>query len=284
MATLTALKPDIIAGQLLARLNDALVFPQVCNTDYQGEITSYGQSVKIVQVGPVAVNSYTMGTTSDLTIEQATVAGQTLDIDQASYYAFTIDKVDNAQARVKILNDGITQAAWGLRDDIDAYIAALRTDAAVAIGGTAATGADITSTNLIAYLNEADRKLSETNTPKAGRWAVVPPWFASKLALAGIVQKTENNDVFANGYVGRAFGFDFYESNNVTAISGTDRYPCLFGFKGSITMAVQVLDSEIVKPSKQFVTLAKGLVVYGAKVNRPNNLGVLYADYTEEAT
>ena len=49
-------------------------------------------------------------------------------------------------------------------------------------------------------------------------------------------------------------------------------------------MAVQVMTSEIVRPSKQFVTLAKGLTYYGGKVTRPNNLGVLYADYTAEAT
>ena len=281
---LDALKPDIVSGQLLARLNDALVFARVANTDYQGEITSFGQSVKIVQVGPVSINSYTPGTTADLTIEQLDVAGQTLSIDQAVSYSFTIEDVDNAQAKAKALNDGITQAAWGLRDNIDAYIAALRTDAAIAVGGTATTGADITSTNVLACFMEAARKLDETNTPEMGRFAVVAPWLAHKATLAGIVQKTDNDAVFGSGFLGRVYGFDVYKSNNVSAMSGTDRYPCLFGYKGAISMATQVLNSEVVRPSKQFVTLAKGLVVYGAKVTRPNNLGVLYADYTAEAT
>lgn len=284
MGTLEELKPQIVSGQLLARLNDALVFSQVANTDYQGEITSFGQSVKIVQVGPVTVNSYTMGSTSDITIEQLDVAGQTLKIDQADYYAFTIDDADNAQARVKILNDGITQAAWGLRDTVDAYIASLYTGAAVAVGGTATTGKDITSTNVLAYFMEAARKLDESNTPQMGRWAVVPPWLAHKATLAAIVQKTANDGVFGAGYIGEVYGFRVYKSNNISAISGTDRYPCLFGYQGSIAMAMQLLNNEVVRPSKQFVTLAKGLLVFGAKVTRPNNLGVLYADYTSEAT
>ena len=49
-------------------------------------------------------------------------------------------------------------------------------------------------------------------------------------------------------------------------------------------MATQLVKTAIVEPSKQFVTLAKGLLVFGAKVTRPNNLGVLYADFTAEAT
>ena len=281
---LDALKPDIVSGQLLARLNDALVFANVSNTDYQGEITNFGQSVRIVQVGPVAINTYTAGTTSDLTIEQLSVAGQTLQIDQAKAYSFTIEDMDDAQAKAKALNDGITQAAWGLRDAIDAYIAGLRTDAAIAVGGTASTGADITSTNVLVYFMEAARKLDETNTPTMGRWASLPPWLCHKATLAGIVQKTDNDAVFGEGFIGRVYGFDVYSTNNISALSGTDRYPALFGYQGSISMAVQVLKAEVVRPSKQFVTLAKGLAVYGAKVTRPNNLGVLYADYTAEAT
>jgi len=281
---LDALKPDIVSGQILARLNDASVFMNVVNTDYQGEITSYGQSVRIVQTGPVAVNSYTPGTTADLTIEQLPAAGQVLNIDQGASYSFTVEDVDNAQSRVKMISEGITQATWALRDDIDAFIAGLRTDAAVAVGGTASTGADITSTNVLVYFMEAARKLDETNTPTAGRWAVVPPWLAHKATLAGIVQKTNNDAVFENGFIGRVYGFDMYSSNNVTPLSGTDRYPALFGYRGSISMAVQVMTAEIVRPSKQFVTLAKGLTYYGGKVTRPNNLGVLYADYTSEAT
>ena len=282
--SLENLKPDIVAGQLLARLNDASVFASVSNTDYQGVITAYGQSVRIVQVGPVTVNSYTMGSTADITVEQLGTGAETLQINQADYYAFTIDDADNAQARVKILNDGIMEAAWGLRDTVDAYIAALYANAAVAVGGTATTGKDITTTNVMVYFMEAARKLDETNTPQAGRWCVVPPWLAHKATMAGIVQKTANDAVFGSGYIGEVYGFAMYKSNNVKAISGTDRYPVLFGYRGAISMATQVLNSEVVRPSKQFVTLAKGLIVFGAKVTRPNNLGVLYADYTAEAT
>ena len=282
--SLNELKPDIVAGQVLARLNDALVLSQVANTDYEGEIRSFGQSVKITEVGAVTISSYTMGSTSDITIEQLPTAAKVLQINQAKTYGFTIDDADNAQARVKVLNDGITQAAWGLRDAIDAYGFGLYADAGVAVGGTASTGVDITSTNVMAYVMEAARRLDETNTPQTGRWCVPPPWLYHKMVLANIVQDTNNSAVLARGAIGTCYGFDIYPSNNITALSTTNRYPALFGYRGSMSMAVQVLNAEVVRPSKQFVTLAKGLAVYGVKVTRPNNLGVLFADYTGEAT
>ena len=51
--------------------------------------------------------------------------------------------------------------------------------------------------------------------------------------------------------------------------------------------AGQIAEKLKVSPANMsfhFKTLAKGLVVYGAKVVRPNTLGVLYADYTAEAS
>ena len=282
--SLNDMKPDIVSGMLLQRLNDASVFVQVANTDYEGEITQYGQSVRILEIGPVTIRTYTPGGTSAITLEHLKDASKVLQINRSRYYAFTLDDADSAQARVKLLNDGITQSAWGLRDELDAFIAGLRTDAGIAVGGTAATGADITSTNILTYFMEAARRLDETNTPLDTRWCVGPAWFTRKAGLAGIVQLTDNGSAFREGSVGRVEGFDLFTSNNVTAISGTDRFPVLFGYRGSISMAVQVLSSEVVRPSTRFVDLAKGLDLYGAKVVRPNNLGVLYADYTAEAT
>jgi len=287
--SLNELKPDIVSGQLLQRLNDASVFAQVSNTDYEGEITNFGQSVRIVEIGAVTINSYTMGSTSDITIEQLPDASKTLQINQAAYYGFTIDDADNAQARIKVLSDGITEAAWGLRDNIDAYIIAQAkgtNGAGLAVSGTSATGTNTTSTNILVQFMEAARKLDENNAPAQGRWCTAPAWYVQKAALAGIVQKTENASVFAGGAqsLGNVYGFELFSTNNSVATSGTDRYPVLFGYRGSISMATQVLTSEVVRPSKQFVTLAKGLAVYGMKVVRPNQLGIAWVDYTAEAT
>jgi hypothetical protein len=182
----------------------------------------------------------------------------------------------------------MSEAGFAMANDVDAYIAALHSEAGIVVGGAAATGEDITSTNVLKYLSIAQHKLDEANCPRNGRWMVVPPWFAHKLTLAKIVHDTSNSDTLAAGLIGRGiYGFDIYVSNNV--VNGTpagNNARILCGYRGAISLAVQVVKTETARPALDggFKTLVKGLMVYGAKVVRPNTLGVLYADYTAEAS
>lgn len=278
--------PEIWSGRVLKRLNDALVYKNVCTTEYEGEIKGFGDVVKINEIGPVSVNTYSSTSTGALTIQSLTDAQKLLKIDQSKYYAFWMDAQDAAQVKPKLVMEGLDEAAWSLANNIDEYIAALYGQAGLAIGGTSAAGVDVTSTNTLKYLSLAQQKLDETNTPKTGRWCVVPPWFAQKMTLAGIALNTNNSAELASGYLGKTmYGFDVYVSNNVYHASGTDRAAIMFGYKGSIALATQVLASmQSDSGTIGFKTLYKGLVVYGAKVIRPNNLGILWADYTAEAT
>jgi hypothetical protein len=97
---------------------------------------------------------------------------------------------------------------------------------------------------------------------------------------------TANSATLGAGYMGRTFyGFDVYVSNNVVHQSGTERAGILSAYGGSIALAKQ-LTGTYIEPSGTvgFKKVCKGLLLYGAKVLRANNLGVLYADYTAEAS
>ncbi len=278
--------PEVWSGRVLARLNDALVYRNVCTTEYEGEIRAYGDVVKISELGTITVNTYSATSTGALTVQQLNDAQKELRINQSKYFAFWLDDQDGAQTNPKLLGSAMDQAAWSLANNIDEYIAALYGSAGVAVSGSATTGVDVTSTNVLKYLSLAQQKLDETNTPQVGRWIVVPPWFQQKMTLAGITLDTANSGILGAGYIGRSFyGFDIFVSNNVYHASGTDRAAIMCGFRGSIGLANQVLSTKQ-EPSGTigFKTLVKGLVVYGAKVIRPNNLGILWADYTAEAS
>lgn len=283
---LTQFVPEIWSGRVLGRLNDALVYGNVCTREYEGEITGFGDVVKINEIGTVTVNTYTASATTALSVQQLSDAQKLLQINQSKYFAFWLDDQDNAQTKPKVMRDALDQAAWSLANNIDEYVAARYGDAALAVGGSSATGVDVSSTNTLKYLSLAQQKLDETNTPMAGRWAVVPPWFYQKMTLAKVALDTSNSGTLGAGYVGRTFyGFDIYVSNNVYHASGTDRAAIMFGYPGSIALATQVLATRQESSGTiGFKTLVKGLVVYGAKVLRPNNLAILWADYTAEAT
>lgn len=285
---LAGMIPEVWSGMLLSRLNDALVFRSVVNTDYENEIRGYGDTVKISEIGPITMNNYSATSTGSLTVQSITDAQKLLKIDQAKSFTFWIDDLDAIQAKPNVMAEAMSEAGFAAANVIDEYIAAFWNEAAITVGGTSSTGQDITSTNVLKYLSIAQFKMDEANAPQIGRWMVVPPWFAHKLVLAKIVHDTSNSGALATGQIGRGiYGFDIYVSNNV--VNGTpagNNARILVGYRGSISLGVQVTKLETARPSLVggFKTLVKGLYVYGAKVVRPATLGVLHADYTAEAS
>jgi hypothetical protein len=278
--------PEVWAGRILTALERALVFSNVATTEYQGEISGFGDVVKINEIGPVTVNTYSSTSTGALTVQQLTDAQKLLKINQSKYTAFWLDDEDNAQTKPKVMMDGMAKSGQALGQNIDEYIAALYPEAGLAIGGVVGTGVDVTSTNVMKYLSLAQQKLDEADTPQAGRWIVIPPWFAQKMALANVALNTDNSATMGAGFIGSTFyGFNVYVSNSVVSLDGTDQACIMAGYTGSIALAKQLQKvAQEDSGTVGFKTLVKALLIYGAKVIRPNNLGILYADYTAEAT
>ena len=279
------LKPEIWSAQLLGRLNDKLVYGQVCTREFEREIQGFGDVVKINEIGTIAVNDYNSTSTSALTIQTIDDAQKLLEINRAKYASFWIDDVDMAQTKPKVLAAAQNQMAWSLANEVDEYLATLYTDAGITVTGTISSGTDVTSTNVLKYISLIAQKHDEYNTPMDGRWIVVPPWFAHKLVMSKIVLDTNNSGVLGSGLLGNYYGFDIYVSNNVVHQSGTDRASVMSGYRGSIALATQVMKTRVQDTvTVGFKTLVKSLLVYGAKVIRPNNLAVAWLDYTAEAS
>lgn len=276
--------PELWSDRLFVRLRKALVYGGLCQRDYEGEIRNFGDSVKINELGPVTVTAYTKGGT--LTYSDLDSAGKILKIDQASEFHFKIDDIDQAQTNPKLMDGGMDEAAYAVADTIDAYIAGLYSQAGATPSSTTYIGSSgsslsVSSGNVIETLTYAGRYLSEKNVPQLGRWIVVPPWFTQKLLLAEVggvsataVPKVFDDGAIVNGFIGRALGFDIFESNNVTTSSTQYRVMC--GNRSAISYAGQVTKVEALRLQTTFADAARGLYVYGAKVTRPEALLTLY--------
>lgn len=274
--SVTGFIPELWSRRINQKLRESLVFGSVVNTDYEGEIGSGGDTVKINSVGDVSIGTYVPNSTS-ITPEQLNDYQTTLAIDQKKYFAFKVDDVDKAQVNANVMDEAMQSAAWGLKNAADEYIAALYTDAGNTITSTA-----IDSTNVLAAVLTLGQYLSQENVPEDGRWLVIPPWFKTKLLLAKALV-TDNGaaaDAFTNGKVGRVGGFDLYESNNVSN-NGTTYY-IMAGTKKAISFAAQVNKVEAYRPEASFSDAVKGLYVYGAKVVYPDALAVLTATVGSE--
>lgn len=268
---LTNFIPELWSDRLFVNLRKSLVMGALCQKDYEGEIRNFGDTVKINEIGPVTVTAYTKAAT--LSYQTLTSAQKELKIDQASYFAFTIDDIDAAQVKPKLMDAAMNDAAYRIADTIDAYIAGLYAQAGANPSSTTYTTVSASSGNIIETFSYAARYLSDKNVPQAGRWAVVPPWVVQKLALAATgtisataVPKVFDNGAIVNGFVGRLMGFDFYESNNLTSTK------ILCGNRDAISYAGQVAKVGVLERETTFDTAARGLYVYGAKVTRPEAL------------
>lgn len=272
--------PTIWEARLLAHLDKALVYGNLCNRDYEGDIRNYGDTVKINQIGNVEVKDYTKGT--PITVDEIDGTPTELHIDQQKYFAFHVDDVDAAQANVNLVDGAMARASYALRDVIDQYIASFHKSAGVKIGSST-TPISITTADA-AYGNLVDLKgaLDDANVPSEGRWVVVPSWFYGLMLkdnrfVAAGTAKTDA--VLGNGYIGSTAGFNIYQSNNVPSTSGA-KYKILAGNNTGISFAQQLIKTEALRESSSFSDLVRGLCVYGAQVVQPKALACLTADHT----
>src|SRR5690606_31116060 len=277
--------PELWSSRLLVATRKALVYaaPGVVNRDYEGEISEAGDTVRITSVSRPTVGTYTPGSTT-ITPETLTTGQRTLTVDQAKYWAFEIDDVDKRQAKSDLIPQAMSEAAYALADTVDQYVAGLYTQ--IASGNflnVQGSPIDTHTKATDAYdkvLVPLRTKLTKANVPTAGRYVVVPPEFYASLLLDErfiAADKAATDAGLRNGFVGRAAGFDIYESNNCPVPTG-DTTVIQAGVKEAITFAEQISKTEAYRPENSFSDAVKGLALYGAKVLRPDHLAAAFID------
>ena len=270
---------EVWSAQVLVSLKKAQRYAQagVVNRNYEGEIRNGGDTVRVRSISRPTISTYTKGGT--LTYEQLTDAQRALTVDQQKSFSFVVDDIDKAQ-NGGAMQEAADEAAYGLRDLADQYVAALYTGAQTAnqIGTVSVTTGDIAYTQLLALKT----KLDEANVPDEGRWAIVPSWYEGLLL---------NNDKFVrvdasgtdeglrNGRIGRAAGFTVLMSNNAPLVTGDD-YAVMAGVPSAISYAEQIVEMEALRLQDTFGTGVRGLHVYGAKLMRPDAIATLIASKT----
>jgi hypothetical protein len=217
--TLTHMQPEVWAANLLLTLDKSLVFAGApcSNRDYEGDISAFGDTVHIEQIGDPTITAYTKDTNlSDP--EALTDAEQLLLIDQQNSFNFAVDDIDKAQVRNagQTMKEATRRAGFGLRDKADQLAAARM--AAAATNGLGVIDASTTATNVYdQVLVPASVALDQVNVPEELRWIVLPPAAYGKLQLDSrfIKQNEAGTDQgLRNGVVGEAAGFKIFKSNN----------------------------------------------------------------------
>lgn len=271
---------EVWSAKILQNLQKSLVYGQagVINRDYEGEIKGKGDTVRITAHGPVTISDYdrSAGLSSP---EELDDASTTLEIAQAKSFNFRIEDIDKAQMNVALMESATRDAAYQLAEVADEYIAGIMAAQAGSTVGSDATpkvfdGSTNDVTDEILSMKVA---LDEANVPFAGRFLIMPPWLVKMLLKDSTITDPSWSGVegvMMNGQIGRLYGFDILQSNNVPNTTGT-KYKVLAGTSRATTFADSVNDTEGYRPEKFFADALRGLHVYGAKVIDPSCLCVL---------
>ena len=271
--------PEIWSPVVLDVLKKDLVFGNLANRDYEGDIDSYGDKVRISEIGDITIRDYTKNSTTDITIQFLTDAQQWLDIDQQKYFAFSIDDVDKAQTNPKLMDKAMDRAGYNLKDEIDDNLATyLSTTGNFFVGsnstelGSTVTALSCASTLVVTALSWYDRIMNQNNVPQSGRWIVVPPAIAQQLQNARIIapQGMSPGELPRGATsVGNYYGLNIFVSNNCYGVISS-QWHVIAGHSMGFSYADQISEIEAFRPEKSFSDAIKGLTVFGRKVTRPS--------------
>ncbi|MFI0897746.1 P22 coat protein - protein 5 domain protein [Streptomyces sp. NPDC020983] len=283
---ITRFRPEIWSARLLVATRKALVYggPGMVNRDYEGEISQAGDTVRITSIGDPTIGDYVPNSTV-ISPEELTDAQRTLTVDQAKYFAFKVDDVDARQAAGNVMPEAMTRAAYKLADTQDQYLAGLYTGIVSAnVLGSTGSPIDTHTTVTDAYdkvLVPLRTRLAKANVPTEGRFVVVSPEFTASLLLdPRFIKANESGDggsARLNGFVGRAAGFNIVESNN-TPNPASDTQVIIAGTNAAISLAEQINKTEAYRPESSFSDAVKGLMLYGAKLVRPDFMACAFID------
>lgn len=277
--------PEIWSGKLIENFYDATVLAAIANTDYEGEIRQFGDTVNIRTTPELTIRTYVKG--ENLTVENPDKPKIQLLIDKGEYFAAIEDDVDKVQSDINLMDTWSKDASERMKIKIDQRVltdilpgisALNKGDEAGAISGninlgTTAAPVAITKENVLDYIVDMGTVLDEANAPEGERFLVIPA------KMAGLIKKSDLKDaslagdgtsILRNGRLGMIDRFTLYVSHNLARDTG--KFSLVGGHKMGFTFASQMTNMETIRSTTTFGNIVRGLQVYGYQVVKPEAL------------
>lgn len=285
--------PEIWSGKIIEKFYDATVLAAIANTDYEGEITSYGDKVNIRTKPDISIRDY--NAYDALTSDAPSSTGVELLIDRGKYWSTVLDDVMEVQSDLDHLSMWADDASESMKIDIDTDVlagisadvaatnqgstAGVQTGTAIDLGAAAAP-VTLTAVNAISKIIDCGQILDENNIPETGRWVVIPAWLAAMIKTSELKDASLTGDgvsMLRNGRLGMIDRFTLYSSNLLPYNVTDTAHSIFFGHSHGLTFASQLTKVETLRAESTFGTLLRGLQVFGFKVVDGTSLGILYA-------
>lgn len=303
--------PTLWSAKLNAKFYAASTFADICNRDWEGDISGMGDKVIIPQIPDLTISDYTVGGT--LTYEVPAMTTLELIIDKAKRFGFAVSDVIAHQSKYDQMEMFTNDASEQMRTRIDSTCiyntfyqgsASNRgATAGVKTGaynlGTDTAAIALTSSNVLQKILELAAVLDEQNVPDSDRWLLIDPYTRTLLMQSSLAQAQYTGDATSpvrNGLVGTIDRFKLYITNqlprnatgsstpwtsgdgtesSVTASGTVDaKRVLLAGHRSAITFASQIVKTEQMRNPTDFGDVVRGLQVFGFKVVKPESMAL----------
>ena len=288
--------PKVYSKKVLNFFRKASVAEAITNTDYSGDISAFGDTVRIVKEPTITVYQYERG--ADVTQTKLTDAEETLTVDVANAFKFKVDDIEKSMSHVNWKEAASSSAAYALKDAFDeGVIAELFSGVSSSspdhvIGSDSSTadatmthatnsvdllGSDGTGVDALDLMARMARLLDDQNVPEEGRWFVAGPQFYEELSKSSSkllsVDYNAGQGSLRNGLVssGKLRGFNMYKTNNIASTSNATG-KVLAGHISAAATAQAITQTEVLRDPDSFGDIVRGLHVYGADVLRSEAL------------
>jgi len=165
--------PVIYSKKAQMAFRKSSVAQDVTNTDYFGEIASFGDSVKIIKEPEISVSAYTRG--AQVVAQDLVDEDFTLTIDKANQFAFKMDDIEAAHSHINFMDLATNRAGYRLKDQFDqevlGYLSGFKQAALHTAADTARVAGDIPGTRAVSTAE--DDELLASNKLKKGSFGTI---------------------------------------------------------------------------------------------------------------
>lgn len=302
--------PTLWSGKLLAKFYSNTILSEVTNTDYEGELKSQGDTIRIRLAPSISIQDYTAG--QSLNYEVPEPIYQDMQVNKGKYFGVQVNDVLEYQADMDLMNMFTEDAAKQLKISIENEVffnsfvtegpaTANEGATAGAISAAYNLGTDVapidqsTAENVLNAILRMSSVLDEQNVPEDGRFLIITPYDRHLLMQSSIAQayfSGDSSSTIRTGKIGMLDRFSVYVSNLLpkgeagkALVSGLDatsggadltnakaRRTMIAGTNHAISFAMTVDKTEPLRNQTDFGDIVRGLAVYGRKVVKPEAL------------
>lgn len=278
-------KQTIWSKAILRSLRTITSLRNHCDFTYERDAKN-AKEVKILSVNRPKIRTYVPGVA--LERESVEDKAQYLKINQFRYFNFEVEDIDKAQSVPGLMEETTDEAAIGLAEEGDKYVAELVADAVkngvnvnedaeedeiVQIAQSASV-ITLSNSNAMASVEEGFAALYENNCKVSDTFylEVAPKVFTTyRQQLTEL--STNNPEILKKGAVGKINNAFVCIENLLPKVDGA--YFNILRTNKAIAFVEQINSVEAYRPQDAFTDAVKGLYAFGARIVRPKEIYVM---------